>query len=158
MIMAISTMGSWQHTVSDSPVNATSFAAFLDGLQFPSGSVIVMDNIAFHKSKIVLQTMQKKEFVPLYIPPYCPDANPIENVFGILKQKFRKRWIGTLGNMSQTLNETVDETMRQMKSFDKVFGHCLVWLARHSSFGGPSCQVLKRSGGAEQVVFCSGAG
>jgi hypothetical protein len=151
MVMAISTTGMWQHAVSDVPVNAASFAAFIENLQTPTGSVIVMDNIAFHKTKTVRQVMQSKGFEPLYIPPYCPDANPIENVFGILKQKFRKKWVGTVGTMADTMNETIEETMKQTGSFDKVFRHCIVWLGKRTSSGR---QILKGDSCQDKTVFC----
>jgi transposase len=151
MVMAISTTGMWQHVVSDAPVNAASFAAFIENLQTPTGSVIVMDNIAFHKTNTVRQVMQNKGFEPLYIPPYCPDANPIENVFGILKQKFRKKWVGTLGTMTDVMNETIEETMKQTGSFEKVFRHCIVWLGKRTSSGS---RILKGDCCQDKTVFC----
>ena len=39
---------------------------------------------------MVIETIREKDFDSLYIPPYSPDCNPIENVFLVVKNKYRK--------------------------------------------------------------------
>jgi transposase len=51
---------------------------------------VFLDNLSVHHSKIVRQFMKDKELEVLFNVPYSPDYNPIENVFNILKQKFKK--------------------------------------------------------------------
>ena len=51
---------------------------------------IVMDNIAFHKSKEVLKLIIDSGNIPKFIPPYSPEFNPIEEVFSLLKNHIRK--------------------------------------------------------------------
>jgi transposase len=130
MIMAVSTSGQWSHVVQEQPVNAVEFSAFIRSLQFPTGTVILMDNIAFHKSPSTRQAMNEKEFTPLYIPPYCPDANPIENVFGIIKQRFRKSFYRSLHTLPRVLNETIVDVMEKLRTFDTIFVHSIVWSLR----------------------------
>lgn len=49
-----------------------------------------MDNVAFHRSKSVDTISHDRRLEALFIPPYTPDFNPIENVFGALKTIYRK--------------------------------------------------------------------
>ena len=51
---------------------------------------IVMDNIAFHRSKEVLKLIIDSGNIPKFIPPYSPEFNPIEEVFSLLKNHVRK--------------------------------------------------------------------
>lgn len=53
-------------------------------------TTLLMDNVAFHRSVATRYKMHQKGFTPLYTPPYSPKTNPIENVFGIVKTRFRK--------------------------------------------------------------------
>ena len=69
--------------------NSQKYAAFIESLPFPPGSVILMDNVAFHKSSTVREMLLSKEYTALYTPPYTPDANPVENIFSRFKSKFR---------------------------------------------------------------------
>jgi len=50
-------------------------------------SVIVMDNAPFHKKDEIKRLLKKHGHVVLFLPPYSPDLNPIENSFGVIKRK-----------------------------------------------------------------------
>lgn len=56
----------------------------------PEKSVIVMDNAPFHKSKETRELIENSGCELLFLPPYSPDYNPIENYWAILKSKIRK--------------------------------------------------------------------
>jgi transposase len=70
--------------------NSVSFAAFMESLELPEGSHIILDNVSFHKSLIVRDVFLRRKWTPLFIPPYQPDFNPIENVFSWIKHNVRK--------------------------------------------------------------------
>lgn len=90
LLMAISeTRGVIGTKVVKGSMNATSFAAFIDELEIPRGSVAILDNVSFHKTKIVRDTALKKGISLLFIPPYSPDFNPIEGTFSVLKASLR---------------------------------------------------------------------
>ena len=59
-------------------------------MNVPKKTVIVMDNIRFHHSSVVLSTLKLKGLVPLFTLPYSPKLNAIENVFGVVKSKYRQ--------------------------------------------------------------------
>lgn len=56
----------------------------------PKKSVIVMDNAPFHKSKETQALIENSGCQLLFLPPYSPDYNPIENYWAVLKSKVKK--------------------------------------------------------------------
>lgn len=55
-----------------------------------AGDVVVLDNASFHKSEKTKILIEKKGAKILYLPPYSPDFNPIENYWALLKLHVRK--------------------------------------------------------------------
>jgi transposase len=55
-------------------------------------SVLVMDNASFHRSDRIEQLCRDAGVVLLYLPPYSPDLNPIEEFFAELKTYIRRNW------------------------------------------------------------------
>lgn len=53
-------------------------------------SVIVMDNASFHKRKDMIQLIYSKKCIPLFLPPYSPDLNPIEKKWAQVKAHRKK--------------------------------------------------------------------
>jgi transposase len=54
------------------------------------GSVIVLDNATFHKKSVLPELARKKGCQVLFLPPYSPDLNPIEERWAWVKKKLRK--------------------------------------------------------------------
>src|SRR5215213_8542403 len=46
-----------------------------------AGQVVVMDNLSAHKGKKVRELVEARGCELLYLPPYSPDFNPIEEAF-----------------------------------------------------------------------------
>ncbi|KAK4068649.1 hypothetical protein Purlil1_13759 [Purpureocillium lilacinum] len=55
-------------------------------------SVLIMDNASFHHSERLQQICDSAGVVLLYLPPYSPDLDPIEEFFGELKTYIRQVW------------------------------------------------------------------
>lgn len=55
------------------------------------GDIVVMDNLTAHKVAGVREAIRAVDADVLYLPPYSPDLNPIEPVFGKIKHEIRKR-------------------------------------------------------------------
>lgn len=55
--------------------------------ELPEGATVIMDNAAFHKTAETRELFEGSSFHLLYLPPYSPDLNPIEQDFAILKKK-----------------------------------------------------------------------
>jgi transposase len=56
----------------------------------PNQRYVLLDNISFHKSKVVVNALTAAGEEVIFTPPYCPDLNPIENMFSSLKGTFRE--------------------------------------------------------------------
>jgi transposase len=101
------------------------FEAYVEEVLSPSlrpGQVVVMDNLSAHKSKRIRELVEARGCQLLYLPPYSPDLNPIEEAFskmkGILrKAKFRSR---------EALIEAIGRALDAITSGDTrgFFRHC----------------------------------
>jgi transposase len=79
--------------VIDGPINGQSFTAWVEQFLVPTlkpGDVVIMDNLGSHKSAAVRQAIRSAGAKLLFLPPYSPDLNPIEQVFAKLKLLLRK--------------------------------------------------------------------
>jgi hypothetical protein len=88
-IASVSSTGNYSVQLINNSVKGYDFACFFETLNFPSDTVMLMDNIAFHKSKRVQTIANKNNWILLYTPPYSPWFDPIENVFSVVKHEFR---------------------------------------------------------------------
>lgn len=70
--------------------NTESYYDFLNSLNLPSKTVLLMDNVRFHHSKIIKELASLKGWDLLYVPPYSPIFNPVEGVFSIVKRHYQK--------------------------------------------------------------------
>ena len=79
--------------VLNGPINGEWFRAYVEQVLVPTlspGDVVVMDNLGSHKGKAVRQAIRKASAHLIFLPPYSPDLNPIEQVFAKLKALLRK--------------------------------------------------------------------
>ena len=79
--------------VLDGPMNGPAFQAYVGQVLVPTlspGDVVVMDNLPAHKAAAVRTAIEAAGARLLYLPPYSPDFNPIENAFAKLKAGLRK--------------------------------------------------------------------
>jgi transposase len=79
--------------VLDGPINSEWFQVYVDQVLLPTlapGDVVIMDNLSSHKRPSVRAAIEAAGATLLYLPPYSPDFNPIENAFAKLKALLRK--------------------------------------------------------------------
>ena len=72
----------------DGPMDGECFRAWVEQMLAPvlkPGDIVVMDNLSAHKVAGVRQAINNTGARLLYLPPYSPDLNPIENAFAKLK-------------------------------------------------------------------------
>lgn len=58
--------------------------------KLPPASVVVLDNATFHKGKEMIDALESLGHTVLYLPPYSPDLNPIEQKWAQAKSRRRK--------------------------------------------------------------------
>ena len=111
--------------VIDGPMNGPLFNAYIEQVLVPTlkpGDIVVMDNLACHKSVRVRQSLAAAGAQAVYLPPYSPDLNPIENAYAKVKAIARQaaeRTVEGLWNLAGRLLDSFapDECRR-------YFRHC----------------------------------
>ncbi|MBA4091027.1 MAG: IS630 family transposase [Sphingobium sp.] len=79
--------------VLDQPVNGQSFTDYIEQCLVPTlspGDIVIMDNLSSHKRPAIRAAIRGANAKLLFLPPYSPDLNPIEQVFAKLKHLMRK--------------------------------------------------------------------
>jgi transposase len=74
-----------------------------------SGDVVVMDNLSSHKGTRVQDMIAAAGATLLYLPPYSPDLNPIENAFAKLKALLRKAAERTVEGLWSAIGRLIDD-------------------------------------------------
>jgi len=89
LIAAVSAKGIVHYKILDHNCKKVDFVQFVSELHVQRGTVAVLDNIQFHHSKETISMFDSVGIRPLFVPPYSPEFNAIENVFSLLKRKYR---------------------------------------------------------------------
>lgn len=131
---AIGVNGPIFHLSRTGPFNTENFLNFLNSLKDMLNEekkyVFIMDNVAFHKTLPVQDWFKGNNLKFLYLPPYSPMLNPIEECFSKVKHHIKMAQVENhsgLLNVVKTAFESVSESdcqgwFRHMKQF---FPQCL---------------------------------
>jgi len=98
-------------TVFDSAMNGEAFLAYVEQQLAPTlsaGDLVVLDNLASHKVAGVREAVEARGASLLFLPPYSPDLNPIEQVFAKLKQLIRSAAPRSRETLWRTLGPMMD--------------------------------------------------
>jgi len=91
-------------------LTAKRFTAYLEGfvlaLMF-GGRVLIMDNHPVHYAKIVLRFLVEHKVPFVYLPPYSPELNPIEEAFSKIKHHIRKCKPRTAETLCDTIRAAI---------------------------------------------------
>ena len=99
--------------VFDGPINGESFLAYVEQVLVPtlrSGDIVVIDNLGSHKGKAVARAIRAAGARLVFLPPYSPDLNPIEQVFAKLKGALRKA-------QARTIDAVMEQIARALPTF-----------------------------------------
>jgi transposase len=94
----------------DGPMNGECFRAWVEQMLAPAlkpGDIVVMDNLPGHKVAGIRQAIEQRGASLLYLPPYSPDLNPIENGFSKLKALIRKAAARTIGALEDAAAQAI---------------------------------------------------
>ena len=86
----ITNKGDLYYKIKDGSFNKNSFLEFFKSLNLPKNTIILLDNVKFHHSKCILEHAKQQNWILLHVPPYSPWFNPIENIFSVIKNNYRK--------------------------------------------------------------------
>ena len=109
IIMAISSKKVVDYKISRSNIETNSFYDFINKLNNKyNNKIFLMDNVRFHKAKKITNLFENSTNKLLFIPPYSPQLNPIEEVFSHIKR-----------NVNRTSNDTIIESFKNSIKFIK---------------------------------------
>ena len=97
--------------VLDGPMTGAAFRAYVEQALVPAlqpGDVVVMDNLAAHKVTGIEEAIALAGASLLYLPPYSPDLNPIEQLIAQLKALLRKAAARTKEVLWATAGQLLD--------------------------------------------------
>jgi transposase len=125
LVHAVALDGTRAAMVLDGPINGESFTGFCTWLLAPAlhpGDLVVMDNLSSHKSALAVEAIQAVGADVVYLPPYSPDLNPIENLFSKVKQLIR----GLRPRSLDKIVEAVEQVLPKITLDDlqATFMHC----------------------------------
>ena len=92
LLAAVGLRGPFAPAVFDGPTDTEVFRAYVEQVLVPelrAGDIVIMDNLRPHKSTGIREAIEAAGALVLYLPPYSPDYNPIENLWSKLKQFLR---------------------------------------------------------------------
>ena len=96
--------------VLNRPINGRSFKAYIEQFLVPTlmpGDVVVADNLGSHKVAGVREAIEARGASLMFLPPYSPDLNPIEQVFSKLKTLLRRAEPRSRETLWQTIGKTL---------------------------------------------------
>jgi transposase len=97
----------------DGPMDGETFRAWTRQFLAPvlkPGDLVIMDNLPAHKVSGIREAIEARGAHLLYLPPYSPDLNPIEQVFAKFKAVLRKA-------AARTVTKLWDEIANALHSF-----------------------------------------
>jgi transposase len=88
----------------------------------PGQVVVVMDNLTAHKGERVRELIEGRGCELLYLPPYSPDFNPIEEAFAKIKGLLRKAEARTREALVEAIGTAISTVSAQ--DAQGFFEHC----------------------------------
>ncbi len=124
LVSSMSMEGMGPSMAVEGATTRAAFEAYVEQALCPSlsaGQVVVMDNLSAHKGGRVRELVEGQGCKLLYLPPYSPDLNPIEEAFSKVKGLLRKARART----REALIEAMGRALSAVSASDArgFFGH-----------------------------------
>jgi transposase len=127
MISAVRLDGPCACATVDGPVDADVFRAYVTLVLAPQlrpGDLVVLDNLSAHKAPGVAEAVNAAGATVLYLPPYSPDYNPIENMWSKVKRCLRSAAARTLDALGDAIDAALDAvTLDDCRGFFRNCGY-----------------------------------
>lgn len=125
LLASLTTEGMGECLAVEGATTKVLFETYVERVLAPSlraGQVVVMDNLSAHKGERVRELIEERGCQLLYLPPYSPDLNPIEEAFAKIKALLRRAAART----RETLIEALGAAISAVTSEDALhlFEHC----------------------------------
>ncbi len=116
LICAIDSGGVKPSMSVEGAVDGKAFEAYVEHFLAPTlkrGQIVMMDNLSVHKSNRVERLVEDAGCELLFLPPYSPDFNPIEEAFSKVKGIIRKAGARTREALVETTGRALDAITRE---------------------------------------------
>ncbi len=116
LVCAIDAEGVKPSMSVEGAVDAKVFESYVEHFLVPKlrrGQIVVMDNLSVHKSKRVERLIKGAGCELLFLPPYSPDFNPIEEAFSKVKGSLRKAGARTREALVEATGRALDTITRE---------------------------------------------
>jgi transposase len=125
LVAALTLEGITTAMTVEGAVDRAAFDAFVTQVLAPTlrpGQVVIWDNLSVHKSATAQQVITAAGCQLLWLPPYSPDFNPIEEAFSKLKTGLRR----TGARTREALDAAITASLRTITAADSTgwFAHC----------------------------------
>ena len=115
--------------VFDGAINGERFRAYVEQMLAPTlrpDDIVLLDNLSSHKTAGVAEAITAQGAQLVYLPPYSPDLNPIEQAFAKFKAALRHAAERTREGLWQTIGRTLDRYQPQeCRNFFKNAGYAI---------------------------------
>ena len=111
LLSSMSLEGMGPSLAVEGPTTREVFETYLKKVLAPAlreGQIVVMDNLSSHKSSRVRELIEECGCELMYLPPYSPDFNPIEEAFAKLKALLRKAGARTREALLEAMGRALD--------------------------------------------------
>jgi transposase len=125
LFAALTTRGLEAPMTIAEPTDGDIFLAYVEQVLCPRlrpGQVVILDNLSAHKVAGVRERIAAAGAQLLYLPPYSPDLNPIEQAWSKVKQILRSLKART----SEALESAVAKALSAITAENAIawFAHC----------------------------------
>ncbi len=125
VLSSMSAQGMGASLTVEGTTTSVVFEAYVEQVLAPTlgkGQVVVMDNLSAHKGERVRELIEERGCELLYLPPYSPDYNPIEEAFSKIKGLVRKAEARTREALVEAIGSALSAvTTKDARGF---FKHC----------------------------------
>ena len=125
LLSSMSMEGMGTSLAVEGATNREVFETYVEQILAPTlrrGQVVVMDNLTAHKGERVKELIEERGCELIYLPPYSPDFNPIEEAFSKIKALVRKAEARTREALVEAIGRGI--SMVTAEDAQGFFDHC----------------------------------
>lgn len=125
LVQNVAKQGVIHHKVIKKGMKTQDFYDFLKEVKLPTDEeyYLLLDNLAVHRSEKIKELLKNKNIVPIYLPSYSPNLNPVEEMFNVVKGYVKRDKPRTGEQVNCAISQVVEKLQKQ--NLTKYFDDCL---------------------------------